>query len=179
MEAKQIKRISKYLSLILRHRPEKINLKLDKNGWASVDSLLEKSSNFGIDFNKGALDFIIENNNKKRFSYNYNQTKIRANQGHSIDIELGYAPVEPPETLFHGTAKHFLTDIKAKGLQKMNRHHVHLSAGRDTATNVGSRHGSVTVLTVRSKEMYDAGYEFFISPNGVWLTDNVPVEYFD
>jgi putative RNA 2'-phosphotransferase len=178
MEAKKIKKLSKYLSLILRHRPEKIKLQLDKNGWASVESLLEKVNASHVQFNKAELDFVVENNNKKRFSYNYNQTKIRANQGHSIDIELGYAPVEPPETLFHGTAKQFLTNIKAQGLQKMNRHHVHLSADKDTAINVGQRHGVVTVLTVQSKAMYDAGYEFFLSTNGVWLTDHVPVEYF-
>lgn len=177
MTAKQTKRISKFLSLILRHQPQKINLTLDEYGWTKVDELIQKSNDFGVKFSREELDEVVATNNKKRFSFNEDGTQIRANQGHSIKINLGYKAVEPPKTLFHGTATRFLEDIKKEGLKKMKRHHVHLSADQVTATSVGKRHGKLALLTIQSKAMHDAGYEFFVSENGVWLTDSVPVEF--
>ncbi len=177
MNEKQIKRISKFLSLILRHRPDKINIKLDDYGWANVEILIEKCNKFGVKFTKEELTEVVATNNKKRFAFNDNQTKIRASQGHSIEIKLGYTAVEPPITLFHGTASRFLDPIKKDGLKKMNRHHVHLSPEKSTASNVGQRHGRLVMLVVLSKKMHEAGYEFFVSENGVWLTDHVPLEF--
>ena len=173
------KKISKFLSLILRHKPETIGLDLDKNGWAETQVLLEKLApkKQGIDLE--TLEEIVANNDKKRFAFNADKTKIRASQGHSIDVKLGYTAVEPPEMLFHGTATRFLESIQKQGLLKGNRHQVHLSQNKNTATKVGSRHGKVVVLRVKAAEMHKAGFEFFVSENQVWLTDFVPVEYLE
>lgn len=172
------KRISKKLSLLLRHRPELFDLKLDKQGWCKVADLLTaaKKNNFPLD--RETLDLVVAENDKKRFAFNENGTKIRANQGHSIPIELGYTPTEPPTFLYHGTATRFLKSIRQTGLEKRNRHHVHLSADRETAQRVGARHGVPKILTIRAGAMYEDGFEFFLSENGVWLTDNVPTKYF-
>ena len=174
---KQVKSISKFLSLVLRHKPETIDLQLDDQGWVAVDVLLQKLSKAGKNVDLDTLKYVVENNNKKRFSFNETQDKIRANQGHSIQIDLGYEPVTPPETLYHGTATRFLDSIFQTGLEKRNRHHVHLSADLDTASQVGNRHGKLVILEVLAKQMYDDGYEFFVSKNKVWLTDSVPVKY--
>jgi putative RNA 2'-phosphotransferase len=173
------KKSSKFLSLVLRHKPETIGLDLDKNGWAETHVLLEKlaNNNHGIDLK--TLKEVVANNDKKRFAFNADKTKIRASQGHSIKVKLGYTVVEPPEMLFHGTATRFLESIQKQGLLKGNRHQVHLSKNKDTATKVGSRHGKVVVLRVKAAEMHKAGFEFFVSENQVWLTDYVPVEYLE
>lgn len=173
------KKISKFLSLILRHKPAIIGLDLDENGWAETEDLLEKLAKNNKKIDLKTLEEVVANNNKKRFAFNADKTKIRASQGHSIDVKLGYTPVEPPETLFHGTATRFLESIQKQGLLKGNRHQVHLSKNIDTATNVGSRHGKVVVLKVKALEMHQAGFEFFVSENQVWLTDHVPVEYLE
>ncbi|SEE32399.1 putative RNA 2'-phosphotransferase [Tenacibaculum sp. MAR_2010_89] len=178
MNEKKIKRISKFLSLLLRHQPEKIGLQLDSNGWAVVEELLQKSRKHGVRFSIDELEGLVVNNDKKRFTFNDDKTKIRANQGHSlktIDIEL--KPVQPPEFLYHGTVAKFMNVIHDKGLQKMSRQHVHLSAEIETAMKVGSRRGKPIILTVKSGEMQSEGYEFYLSENNVWLTDSVPSEF--
>jgi putative RNA 2'-phosphotransferase len=173
------KKISKFLSLVLRHKPETIGLVLDDNGWAETQELLERLGKNNRKIDLKTLEEVVANNDKKRFAFNADKTKIRASQGHSIEVKLGYVPVEPPETLFHGTATRFLDSIQKQGLLKRNRHQVHLSQNVETASNVGSRHGKVIVLKVKALEMYKAGFEFFISENKVWLTDHVPVEYLE
>jgi putative RNA 2'-phosphotransferase len=173
------KKISKFLSLVLRHKPETIGLDLDENGWTETQVLLEKLAKNNRKIDLKTLEEVVANNDKKRFAFNADKTKIRASQGHSIEVKLGYTAVEPPEMLFHGTATRFLNSIQKQGLLKGNRHQVHLSKNMDTATNVGSRHGKVVVLKVKSIEMYKAGFEFFVSENQVWLTDHVPVEYLE
>lgn len=180
MNEKEIKRISKFLSLILRHKPEKIGLTLDEKGWANVQELISKSRVKNIVFNEIDLEEAVANNNKKRFTFNADKTMIRANQGHSLKtIDLGLEPVEPPAFLYHGTVDKFINSIKRTGLEKRNRQHVHLSKDRATAVNVGSRRGKPVILSVQSASMYQAGYNFYCSKNGVWLTDHVPVEYID
>ncbi|WP_271764732.1 RNA 2'-phosphotransferase [Aquimarina algiphila] len=173
------KHISKFLSLILRHNPGKIKLYLDENGWADVSELLSKAKRHQPSLDMKLLKEIVETNDKKRFAFNEGETRIRANQGHSIQIDLEYKPVRPPEFLYHGTVAKFMDAIREKGLLKMSRHHVHLSEERETATKVGSRRGKPIILTVRSGEMYTNGIEFFQSDNGVWLTDTVAPEYIE
>jgi len=163
------------MSLVLRHQPQKIDLKLDEQGWANTADLIDKIE--GLDLT--ILKQVVETNAKKRFAFNADETKIRASQGHSIKIDLGYEPVTPPEFLFHGTAIRNIESIKKTGLAKRNRHHVHLSADKVTASSVGQRHGKPIILIIKSQKMFDAGYEFFVSDNQVWLTDNIPVEFID
>lgn len=171
------KSISKFLSLVLRHQPEVIGLVLDENGWANTQELLQQLAKNSRKISLETLQLVVANNDKKRFIFSEDGQKIRANQGHSIEIDLGYKAVEPPTILFHGTATRFLDSIKEKGLVKGNRHHVHLSENLETATKVGSRHGKVVVIEVDAKKMHDAGLEFFVSDNGVWLTDHIPTAF--
>jgi putative RNA 2'-phosphotransferase len=174
MTEQQRAKISKKLSYILRHAPDSVGLILDENGWVSVHDLITK---FGDPLSIETLKEVVETNDKKRFAFNEGFTKIRASQGHSIEIDLAYQPTKPPEFLFHGTATRFLESIKNEGLLKGSRHHVHLSLDEVTARKVGSRHGSPSILTIKSRDMYDAGYTFFVSENDVWLTDNVPTRF--
>jgi putative RNA 2'-phosphotransferase len=169
-----VKKLSKFLSYVLRHDPKKLNLTMDKQGWVSVAQLLENLDDISVEI----LEEVVAENDKKRFAFNEDKTKIRANQGHSIAIELNYSPVEPPEFLFHGTAIKNMDSIKKSGIIKGNRHQVHLSLDKETATNIGKRHGKPVILVVQSKAMHEAGYQFFVSENGVWLTEFVPVEFF-
>ena len=169
--------ISKFLSLVLRHRPDKTGIQLDQNGWVDVDILLAKSDSHGIKFDKKTLIHIVETNSKKRFAFSDGFNKIRASQGHSVDIELGYKSQEPPEILFHGTGEKSVHSMLETGLEKRNRQHVHLSSDINTAIDVGQRHGKPFVLEVLAKNMYNDKFEFFLSDNGVWLTDNVPKKY--
>lgn len=171
------KRIGKFLSLILRHEPSKIGLTLDENGWANVQELIEKCKKKRYHFSMDELVGIVETNDKKRYSFNEKRNKIRANQGHSIDIDLALTPVEPPEFLYHGTATRFLSSIMDEGVIKGSRQHVHLSQDKETATKVGSRHGKVAILTIMSRQMYQDGIAFFQSDNGVWLTDYVDAKH--
>ena len=169
------RKISKFMSLVLRHRPEKIGLKLDENGWADVQELITK-----MNINLQELEYVVENNDKKRFAFNEDKTKIRANQGHSLKtVDLELKNIQPPNFLFHGTVGKFMSAIRDTGLLKMNRQHVHLSKDRETAIKVGSRRGKAIILSVRAGEMYEKGFEFYCSENGVWLTDHVPSEYID
>jgi putative RNA 2'-phosphotransferase len=150
---------------------------MDENGWADVDEIITKMSAAGTDINKEILIEVVTTNDKQRFAFNDNQTKIRASQGHSVHIELGLIQQPPPELLYHGTADQFISSIKMEGLQKMQRTHVHLSADIATAQKVGSRRGTPVVITVQSGQMYNDGFQFFLSENCVWLTNHVPPEY--
>jgi len=169
--------ISKFLSLVLRHQPETIGIQLDKNGWTDVNELIEKTKNYGIKFNRETLNHIVATNSKKRFAFNDTLDKIRASQGHSVEIELGYTNQKPPEILFHGTAEKFVQSILDTGLEKRNRQHVHLSSDLETAIKVGQRHGKPFIFNVLAEQMYNDNFQFYISENGVWLTDNVPTKY--
>ncbi|QNN43395.1 RNA 2'-phosphotransferase [Pedobacter roseus] len=179
MDTKIIKGISKLLSYILRHSPETIKLKLDENGWADVNELIAKFDLYDLTLDLELLQYVVENNDKKRFSFNEDKTKIRANQGHSISVELNLNETEPLEYLYHGTVEKVLSDIKTQGLQKMSRQHVHLSADKETANKVGGRRGKPVILIVNSGAMHRAGYKFYLSANNVWLTDVVPAEYIE
>jgi putative RNA 2'-phosphotransferase len=169
--------ISKFLSLVLRHQPEKIGLRLSQSGWASVEELIKASRQRGIVFTLEELQNVVASNDKKRFSLSEDGLWIRANQGHSIEVELGYAPTTPPGVLYHGTAERILTSIKKQGLIKGKRRHAHLSADVDTATKVGLRHGKPVVLKVEAGKMHQDGFVFYLSANKVWLTEHVPIQY--
>ncbi|MEP5340528.1 MAG: RNA 2'-phosphotransferase [Algibacter sp.] len=169
--------ISRFLSLVLRHDPDKIGITLDSQGWIDVERLLNQMNIHGktVDFDQ--LCEVVETNDKKRFAFNDDKTRIRANQGHSIAVDLQYEAIQPPEYLYHGTVAKFMDAIKENGLLKMSRHHVHLSESLETATKVGARRGNPIILTVRSGEMFKQGKTFFKSDNDVWLTDEVSTEF--
>lgn len=167
--------ISKFLSLILRHSPATIKLKLDENGWADIDDLLAGAARHGKPFNRKLLEEIVADNDKKRFSISDDGQRIRANQGHSVKgVDLELAPVTPPAALYHGTASRFAASIRDQGLIAGTRHHVHLSADTATAINVGRRHGVPLVLTIEALALHEQGQPFYLSANGVWLTG--PIE---
>jgi putative RNA 2'-phosphotransferase len=177
LSEKEVTKISKLLSLVLRHKPETISIVLDENGWTNVNMLLEKMSAEGLRLDREELNFIVATNSKKRFAFNDTGDKIRASQGHSIDVELNYEPAAPPGILYHGTASHNVNSILSIGLEKRNRQHVHLSKDVSTALTVGQRHGKPIIFEVRTGEMHEDGFIFYLSENGVWLTDNVPAKY--
>lgn len=168
---------SKFLSLVLRHQPELIGLELDESGWANVDELIEKTKKHGVQLDLNTLQYIVDTNSKKRFSFNDNLNRIRANQGHSVEVDLGHTAQIPPEILFHGTAIQNVESILRSGIEKRDRHHVHLSSDIGTAIKVGQRHGKPLILEVSAKKMHDNNFCFYLSENGVWLTDNVPAKY--
>jgi putative RNA 2'-phosphotransferase len=171
------KHTSRFLSLVLRHQPEAIGLRLDDQGWACVVELIDACNKFGTPLTREELEHIVATSDKKRFSFSPDGLYIRANQGYSIRVDLGFEPRQPPETLYHGTALRLLGRIQMEGLNKGARHHVHLSSDVLTAARVGSRHGKPIVLQIKSGQMYLDGYGFYLSENGVWLTDHVPPEY--
>lgn len=171
------KHISKFLSLVLRHQPEKLGIHLDEEGWAPVAELLEKMQAQGMPVDLIKLQEVVAGNDKQRFAFNSDASKIRASQGHSIPVDLGLEPVQPPAVLYHGTATQHLSAILEEGLHPRSRQHVHLSADISTAIKVGSRHGKAVVLLVKSLEMQQQGHHFFQSANGVWLTASVPPLY--
>jgi putative RNA 2'-phosphotransferase len=177
LSEKENKGISKFLSYVLRHHPELIGIELDENGWTDVTTLIEKSITYGVQINNEILNHIVATNNKKRFAFNETLDKIRANQGHSIEIDLAYQPQQPPTKLYHGTSVKTKDLILISGIAKQSRQHVHLSTDFETAINVGSRHGKPFVFTVLAQEMFNDKFEFFLSENGVWLTDFVPNKY--
>ncbi len=182
MKEEEIKKTSKFLSLVLRHKPQTIGIKLDDNGWTNINRLIENINlhqykSLPCTITKHILDEIVEKNNKKRFEYSSDGSMIRARQGHSVDVDLGYKPVTPPEVLYHGTSEDVVDSIFDNGIEKRNRHHVHLSENHETAMAVGKRHGKPCVLSVDCKSMVKDGYEFFKTDNGVWLVDHVPSIY--
>lgn len=179
MENKNHKKLSKFLSLVLRHRPEKIGIQLTEAGWTDVNILLEKLNGTRNQIDFSVLDEIVRSSDKQRFAFNEDKSQIRANQGHSIKVDLGFSAKTPPAILFHGSAEKYLNSILEQGLNKRNRHHVHLSAELQTAEKVGARHGKLVVLKVHAGKMNSDGFEFFESENGVWLTDRVPVVYLE
>ncbi|MBH8590431.1 RNA 2'-phosphotransferase [Paenactinomyces guangxiensis] len=154
-----------------------MGIRLDQNGWTGVEELLEACRKHGVLLDRETLQHIVETNDKRRFSFSEDGRKIRANQGHSVSIDLNLEPVKPPERLYHGTADRFLLSIREQGLVKGNRHHVHLSEDPVTARRVGMRHGKPAILQILAGEMHQDGYTFFRSANGVWLTEFVPVHY--
>ncbi|SDQ44696.1 putative RNA 2'-phosphotransferase [Chryseobacterium soldanellicola] len=177
MNEQQKKKTSKFLSYVLRHHPELINLNLDENGWANVDELITKSTNDTQSFTFEELNEIVQTNDKKRFIFNEDKTRIRANQGHSIGIDLALKPQQPPEFLYHGTAQNNIESILEKGIEKRSRQHVHLSQDKETAIKVGMRHGKPIILTIKTGKMFEEGIEFYLSENEVWLTDYVDAKY--
>jgi len=170
---------SKFLSLILRHEPGKVGLTLDAQGWAHIDELITLSQRNGKKIDRALIEEIVTTNDKQRFIISDDGTKIRANQGHSVSIDLGLQPSEPPLILYHGTATRFLQSIREQGLLHSSRQHVHLSAEKATAINVGSRHGLPVVLHVAARKMHEQGHHFYLSENGVWLTEHVPVSFIE
>ena len=168
--------ISKYIALILRHKPETIGISLDEHGWANVDELIAGIAKYHT-FDMAMLEEIVSTDNKQRYSFNEDKTLIRANQGHSIPVDVELEKANPPEVLYHGSAVKFEQSIDQQGLIPKSRLYVHLSKDYDTAVNVGKRHGKPVIYEVLSGNMAQDGYEFFLSANGVWLTKAVPVEY--
>ena len=175
--ARDLTRVSKFLSLVLRHRPEHIGLELDENGWAGVDELIERAAAHGVALTRELIAEIVAGSDKQRFALDATGARIRANQGHSVDIDLGLEPTEPPAILFHGTAASTLPSIRSEGLKPGNRQHVHLSRDEATAIKVGQRHGRPVVLRVFAGKMWRQGTPFYCSANGVWLTPAVPPEF--
>jgi len=168
---------SKFLSLILRHQPEVVGLKLEAGGWVAVEELLQALKQHGKPLTLEQLQHLVATSDKKRFAFSDDGLRIRASQGHSVVVDLQYAPQVPPELLFHGTATRFLDGIRKDGLNRMDRHDVHLSPDAVTALKVGGRHGQAVVLTIRAGDMHRAGHEFRVSANGVWLVKQVPPEF--
>ena len=170
-----IQKLSKYLSYLLRHHPEDANLNMDKNGWVAVNELL---SNTKGKFTMELLEEIVNTDNKSRYAFNEDKTKIRANQGHSIDgIDLELEEMIPPEILYHGTATRFLNSIMKEGIKSQTRNHVHLSKDLETAITVGLRHGDAVILKIDTKKMNEDGHKFYLSKNGVWLTNYIDTKY--
>ena len=176
--SKNLDSTSKFLSLILRHKPETIGIELDEHGWADVEELIRGMSKTH-EFNMDILEEIVRTDNKQRYSFNDDKTLIRANQGHSIPVDVELEKMEPPEYLYHGTGEKYRNSIDKEGLKPKSRLYVHLSADTDTAINVGRRHGRPVIYRVSSGAMQKAGYEFYRSVNGVWLTKEVPARYIE
>ncbi|AFY82553.1 RNA 2'-phosphotransferase [Oscillatoria acuminata] len=173
----QLIKISKFLSYHLRHNPGEIGLELEPGGWIAVEALLAAAQAHQFPLTRSQLNLVVETSNKQRFSFDSTGTRIRANQGHSIPIDLQLEPRCPPDILYHGTGHQAVESILAQGLQKRARHHVHLSPDIDTAREVGMRHGKPVVFTIKAAKMHQSGHLFYCSDNGVWLVDEVPPEY--
>lgn len=169
--------VSKYLSKHLRHTPAEIGLTLEPGGWVPIADVLSAATKHRFHITREELDEVVAKCDKQRFALDETGTKIRANQGHSAEVDLQLEPVEPPAELFHGTGAKSASAIREQGLAKMSRHHVHLSLDTDTARRVGARHGKPVVFVVESGRMHRDGFAFFRSENGVWLTDHVPPSY--
>ncbi|MEU4150556.1 RNA 2'-phosphotransferase [Streptomyces sp. NPDC026659] len=175
MDDRRTVKLSKYLAKHLRHQPERIGLTLDAGGWVEIDALMTAAAAHGFRFTREELDHVVAVNDKKRYAVD--GTRIRASQGHTVDVDLGLPPATPPPYLYHGTVARALDAIRTEGLRPMSRHDVHLSADRETATRVGSRRGRPVVLPVDAAAMHRDGHVFRVSANGVWLTEAVPARY--
>ena len=176
---RKIDKLSVFISLVLRHKPEATRITLDEHGWANVDELINGINNTGRKIDMTMLEEIVKTDNKQRYSFNEDKTLIRANQGHSIPVDVELNQQEPPELLYHGTASRFLDNIMTEGLKPMSRVYVHLSKDVETAKKVGKRHGNPVVLKVYSRQMNRDGVEFYLSENGIWLTKKVDAEYLE
>ncbi|AHJ98594.1 RNA 2'-phosphotransferase [Hymenobacter swuensis] len=174
---KETTRLSKLLSLVLRHDPAHLGLTLDEQGWVGVEELLRQAQAHKINLTHEMLLHIVDTSPKQRFRLSDDQQRIRASQGHSVVVELGYAPAVPPAVLYHGTTARHQAQIMREGLQKMSRQQVHLSADHATARQVGSRHGAPVVLRIDAARMHAEGHAFYRADNGVWLTEEVPARY--
>lgn len=168
---------SKFLSLVLRHHPETIGISLDEQGWVEIDDLLTAANRSGRKLTRSLLEHVVRANDKQRFAISSDGSRIRANQGHSIEVDLGLQPTQPPELLYHGTVARFLDSIRASGLDRGSRQYVHLSPDVETARRVGQRRGRPVILVVKSGRMWQDGHAFYLAENGVWLTDAVPPVY--
>lgn len=175
------KKISIFISLILRHKPEAINCKLDTKGWLSCDKLIYGiRNNFNINFTMNDLKRIVKEDTKQRYSFSEDKKYIRANQGHSLKyVNLDLQEVKPPNILFHGTCDRVVDSILKSGIKKMNRNYVHLSDDINIAKKVGKRHGNVVIFRINTEQMYEDGYKFYLSENRVWLTNFVPNKYIE
>ncbi|WP_276479488.1 RNA 2'-phosphotransferase [Paraflavitalea pollutisoli] len=171
---KELARVSKFLSLVLRHRPELLGLTLEEGGWVDVAELLRNMNEQGQTIDFALLQEIVDTNDKKRFAFNEDNSMIRASQGHSVDVDLQLPVAVAPDVLYHGTAVQTVKRVLAAGLKRQQRHHVHLSADPSTAVAVGGRHGKPVLLQIDAKAMQAAGHLFYLSANGVWLADEVP-----
>lgn len=172
-------KLSVFISLVLRHKPDAAGIQLDEHGWANVDELIEGINHTGRRIDMDILEEIVRTDNKQRYSFNEDKTLIRANQGHSIPVDVELEEKRPPEYLYHGTAERFLNSIMEEGLKPMSRLYVHLSKDEETAAKVGKRHGKPVILKIKSEEMYRDGHAFYLSQNGVWLTKYVDRKYID
>ena len=176
--SKSLTSISKFLSLVLRHRPQVVGMQLDSEGWLPIAELIDNANRRGHQLSLELLHKVVESCEKKRFSLSDDGLRIRANQGHSVrDVELNLDAVTPPSVLYHGTVAAFVNSIREQGLLKRSRNHVHLSADVETASKVGARRGQPVILMIRAEEMHQSGCIFYLSANGVWLTDAVPVSF--
>lgn len=173
----RVKRVSKFMSFVLRHEPGAIGIELDPNGWVAVDDLLAGMEREGRGIDADLLDRVVYENDKQRFEFSDDRTRIRARQGHSVEVDLAYEPTTPPDVLYHGTATRKLDLLLGEGLKKMARHHVHLSTNRETMLAVGKRYGRPVILAVDARQMHADGYVFFVTGNEVWLTEEVPPKY--
>jgi len=170
--------ISKYLSLILRHKPSTIDITLDRHGWADINELLDGMNRVrGTSVTFEDIQEVVLNNDKQRFAFNDDCTKIRANQGHSIQVDVELKEMRPPNILYHGTSSSVMTQIMNDGIKSQSRLYVHMSTDTKTASNVGGRHGVPVVLTIDAEKMHEDGFKFYLSENNVWLTDFVPADY--
>lgn len=176
---KNLDKMSKFISLVLRHKPEAAGITLDEHGWANVEELLAGINDTGRKITMEILEEIVAMDNKQRYSFNQDKTLIRANQGHSVSVDVELMMQEPPEFLYHGTATRFLDNIMNEGLKPMSRLYVHLSKDIETALKVGKRHGNPVILKIYSGEMHKDGYKFYLSENGVWLTKKIDVKYIE
>lgn len=180
-EERRLERLSKFISMILRHKPEVIGITLDEHGWADVDELIKGINETGeeVEFSKTTLEKIVKTDKKQRYSVSQDKTLIRANQGHSIPVDVELEKKEPPKILYHGTGVKSVKAIQEQGLLPMERLYVHLSTDVETATNVGKRHGTPVIFKVNTEQMQKDGYDFFQSVNGIWLTKEVPAKYLE
>ena len=175
-DSMSLKEVSKYMSLILRHKPDVVGITLDEHGWANVDELIAGIAKDN-EFNMEILEEIVCTDEKQRYSFNEDKTLIRANQGHSIPVDVELEELVPPEILWHGTGEKYVSSIDKQGLIPKSRLYVHLSKDEETAINVGARHGKPVIYLVSAKKMYEDGHKFYRSVNGVWLTKSVPLQY--
>lgn len=180
-EERRLERLSKFISMILRHKPQVIGITLDEHGWADVDELIKGINETGeeIEFSKDTLETIVKTDKKQRYSFSQDKTLIRANQGHSIPVDVELEKKEPPKVLYHGTGVKSVKAIQEQGLLPMERLYVHLSIDVKTATNVGKRHDTPVIFQVNAEQMQKDGYDFFQSVNGVWLTKEIPAKYLE